>query len=225
MSLMRRMRDITVATLNERLEQAEDPVKLIDQYLAAQKEQIMQSDKVYRQMLAHAQSLRQQVLSAEQLKDKREQQAMIALKAGEELVAKMALQEKLIQEEKYEQFNALYEQSKLSIAELEDQLDQLKRDFDEVLGKRQYYMARLESVRLQQRMNESMRGGSYGGISSRTFSRLDERISDMELESRTLRDVRQLGKELAHTGSAMQQALENELTQLRSKLEKEGWLK
>ncbi|RKN65488.1 PspA/IM30 family protein [Paenibacillus ginsengarvi] len=224
MSLMRRMRDITVATLNERLEQAEDPVKLIDQYLTAQREQIMQSEKVYRQMMAHAQSLRQQVIAAEQLRDKREQQAMIALKAGEEQVAKMALQEKMLQEEKYEQYKDLYDQSKHSIVELEEQIDGLKRDFDEVLGKRQYYMARLESVRLQQRMNESMRGG-YGGLNGRTFHRLEERISDMELETRSLRDVRQLGKELAHAGSAMQQALENELTQLRAKLEKEGWLK
>lgn len=223
MSLMRRMRDITVATLNERLEQAEDPVKLIDQYLAAQKEQIMQSEKIHRQLMVHAQSLRQQVTSAEQLRDKREQQAMIALKAGEDHVAKMALQEKLLQEEKYEQYKELYDQSKQSIVELEEQIDQLKRDFDEVLSRRQYYMARLESVRLQKRMNESLQGSV--GISGRTFHRLDERISDMELESRALRDVRNMGRELAHAGSEMQQALERELTQLRAKLEKEGWLK
>lgn len=224
MSLMRRMRDITVANLNERLEQAEDPVKLIDQYLTAQKEQIVQSEKVHRQLMTHAQSLRQQVLTAEQLKNKREQQALIALKAGEDHVAKMALQEKLLHEEKYEQFNELYEQSKRSIVELEEQLDHLKRDFDEVLSKRQYYMARIETVRLQRQMNESMQG-NYSGINGRAFHRLEERISDMELETRTLRDVRQLGRELAHTGSAMQQALERELSQLRSKLEKEGWLK
>ncbi|TNJ64578.1 PspA/IM30 family protein [Paenibacillus hemerocallicola] len=223
MSLMRRMRDITVATLNERLEQAEDPVKLIDQYLAAQREQIMQSEKVHRQLMVHAQSLRQQVTSAEQLRDKREQQALIALKAGEDHVAKMALQEKLLQEEKYEQFKELYDQSKHSIVELEEQLDQLKRDFDEVLSKRQYYMARLESVRLQKRMNESMQGSL--GINGRTFHRLEERISDMELETRSLRDVRQMGRELAHAGGEMQQALERELSQLRTKLEKEGWLK
>jgi phage shock protein A len=223
MSLMRRMRDITVATLNERLEQAEDPVKLIDQYLAAQREQIMQSEKVHRQLMVHAQSLRQQVTSAEQMRDKREQQALIALKAGEDHVAKMALQEKLLQEEKYEQFKELYDQSKHSIVELEEQLDQLKRDFDEVLSKRQYYMARLESVRLQKRMNESMQGSL--GINGRTFHRLEERISDMELENRSLRDVRQMGRELAHAGGEMQQALERELSQLRTKLEKEGWLK
>lgn len=224
MSLMRRMRDITVATLNERLEQAEDPVRLIDQYLAAQKEQIVQTEKLYRQMMAHAQSLRQQVVQAEQLKEKREQQAMIALKAGEEHVAKLALQEKLLQEEKYEQFKELYEQSKHSIVELEEQLEQMKRDFDEVLSKRQYYMARLESVRLQQRMNERL-GGMHPGVNGRAFHRLEERISDLELEARTLRDVRRFGRELSQAGAAVQQALEHELQQLRQKLEKEGWLK
>jgi len=224
MSLMRRMRDITVATLNDRLEQAEDPIKLIDQYLTAQKEQIVESEKVYRQMMAHAQTLRQQMMSAEQLRDKREQQAMVALKAGEEHVAKMALQEKLIQEEKYAQFKELYDQSKLSIVELEEQIDQMKRDFDEVLAKRQYYLARLESVRLQKRMNESIRGG-YAGISGRAFHRLEERISDLELETRALSEVRRFGRELAHAGGVMQQTLEHELAQLRNKLEKEGWLK
>lgn len=224
MSLMRRMRDITVATLNERLEQAEDPIKLIDQYLTAQKEQIAQSEKLYRHMMAHAQTLRQQMLSAEQMKDKREQQAMIALKAGEEHVAKIALQEKLIHEEKFDQFKELYEQSKHSIVELEEQLAQMKRDFDEVLSKRQYYMARLESVRLQQRMNESMRNGQPS-VGNRTFYRMEERLSDLELEARTLRDVRQLGRELTYAGSALQQTLDHELHRLRQKLEKEGWTK
>jgi phage shock protein A len=219
------MRDITVATLNERLEQAEDPVKLIDQYLTAQREQIMQSEKVHRQLLIHAQSLRQQVVTAEQMKNKREQQALTALKAGEDQVAKMALQEKLHHEEKYEQFNELYEQSKRSVIEMEEQIDQLKRDFDEVLSKRQYYMARLETVRLQRQMNESMQGGSYSGINGRAFHRLDERISEMEMESKALRDVRKMGRELAQAGSVMQEMLEQELSQLRRKLEKEGWLK
>src|SRR5690606_28218978 len=149
MSLMKRVRDITVATLNEKLEHAEDPVRMIDQYLTAQKQQIQESEKQYQQMPVHAQTVRQQVITAEQMKDKREQQAMLALKAGEEHVAKMALQEKLQHEETFEKYSALYEESKHSILELQQRLEELKRDFDEVLSKRHYYMARLQSVRLQ----------------------------------------------------------------------------
>jgi phage shock protein A len=224
MSLMKRVRDITVATLNEKLEHAEDPVRLIDQYLTAQKQQIQESEKLYQQMLVHAQTIRQQVITAEQMKDKREQQAMLALKAGEEQVAKMALQEKLQHEETYERYSSLYEQSKHSIVELQDKLEELKRDFDEVLSKRHYYMARLQSVRLQQQMNARMNGMSAGS-GSRAFTRLEERISDMEVEAQSLRDVRRVGQELAHAGAAMGQALEREMQNLRQKLEKEGWLK
>ncbi|MDF2668566.1 MAG: PspA/IM30 family protein [Paenibacillus sp.] len=223
MSLMKRVRDITVATLNEKLEHAEDPVRLIDQYLTAQKQQIQESEKLYQQMLVHAQTIRQQVMTAEQMKDKREQQAMLALKAGEEQVAKMALQEKLQHEEVYERYAALYEQSKLSIVELQDRLDELKRDFDEVLSKRHYYMARLQSVKLQQQMNARMSGMSEGA-GSRAFSRLEERISDMEYEAKSLRDVRRVGQELTQAGAAVQQVLEREMQNLRKKLEKEGWL-
>lgn len=224
MSLMKRMRDITVATLNERLEHAEDPVRLIDQYLTAQKQQIQESERLYQQMMVHAQTIRSQVMTAEQMKDKREQQALLALKAGEEQVAKLALQEKLQHEETYERYAGLYEQSKLSIVELEERLVQLKKDFDEVLSKRHYYMTRLQSVRLQQKMNARMSGMSEG-TGSRAFNRLEERISDMEYEARSLRDVRQMGRELSNAGAAVQQVLEREMHNLRQKLEKEGWLK
>jgi phage shock protein A len=85
-------------------------------------------------------------------------------------------------------------------------------------------MARLQSVRLQQQMNARMNGMSAGS-GSRAFTRLEERISDMEVEAQSLRDVRRVGQELAHAGAAMGQALEREMQNLRQKLEKEGWLK
>ncbi|SCW66909.1 phage shock protein A (PspA) family protein [Paenibacillus tianmuensis] len=223
MSLGKRFRDITVAHFNEMLENAEDPVRLIDKYLASQSEQIRESERLLQQCLSHAASLRQQYVSAEQLKERREQQAMLALRAGEEEVARIALQEKMQQEEKATQYRALYDQSKLGIVELEEQLQQLKADFDEIASKRNYYIARLESVRLQQRMNERLR--SMGaGPNPRIFDRLDERVSDMELTARTLREVRgQVREAWSAVGSAASQALEQELAKLRTKLKQEGW--
>jgi phage shock protein A len=224
MSIMRRMRDITVATLNERLDQAEDPVRLIDQFLSDRKEQIIQLEKLYQQTLTHAQSVRQQYLTAEQLKEKRERQAELAVKAGEELMARMALQEKLQHEERSEQYRGLYEQSKQAIIDLEDEMKRLKAEYQEVLSKRQYYMDRLEAIRLQRRMNE--RFSTSGPMGSRVFDRLEDRVSDLEFETRALRDVRRQGQEaLYRAGSAVQEALDAELAALKRKLEQEGWMK
>ncbi|WP_028548878.1 PspA/IM30 family protein [Paenibacillus sp. UNC451MF] len=228
MSLGKRFRDITVATFNEMLEQSEDPVRLIDKYLNSQAEQIRESEKLLQQCLSHAASLRQQYMNAAQLKERREQQAVIALKAGEEEVARIALQEKLQQEERSTQYKALYEQSKLGIVELEEQVQQLKSDFEEVAAKRSYYIARLESVRLQQRMNERLRGmgGGFGAAQPRMFDRLEDRVSDMEMTARTLREVRSQSRDaFMAAGTAASQVLESELAKLKSKLQQEGWMR
>jgi len=56
------------------------------------------------------------------------------------------------------------------------------------------------------------------------FRRLEERISDMELEAKSLQDLRRMGKEfVTETGNTVQSVIERELEQLKRKLEKEGW--
>ncbi|MEW9700989.1 PspA/IM30 family protein [Paenibacillus sp. SI8] len=219
MSLIRRMRDITVATLNEHLERSEDPVRLIDQYLAAQREQLQQSEKLYQQCVSHAAALRQQYLTALETKEKREHQALLALKAGEEHMARIVLQEKLQAEEKSEQYRDLYEQAKQSILDLDEELQQMKSDYKEVADKRSYYLARMESARLQQRLHARM--SSVGqDATPRMFGRLEERVSDMELNARTLRDVRRMSRESYY--AAGNPAVDAELEALRNKLKQEG---
>lgn len=222
MSIMRRVRDISVATLNDRLERAEDPVRLIDSYLSEQGEQIRQSEKLYQQCLNHASQLKLQYVQAEQLRDKREEQALLALKAGEEHLAKLALQEKIIHEEKYTQYKQLYDQTMQSTAELSKQIDEMKADYQEVYDKRQYYVARMQSVQLQKRMNERLGfGGTQNG--ERIFQRLEDRISGLELEAKSLSEVRRQGQQLMYdAGIGVKQMLESELAKLKQKLDQEG---
>lgn len=225
MSIMKRMRDISLATLNDKLEKSEDPVRLIDQYIHAQKEQIAESERLYEQCVHHTQMMRQQYLKAEQLVEKRTEQAALAVKANEETIARLALQEKLVNEEKAEQYRKLYEQGQLSVIELETELQQLKSDLQEVIGKRQFYIARLESIKLQQKMNER-RSGSMGSGSNRMFDRLEEKINDLEFETSSLRDVRSQSSDAwMKLGTEIQETVERELDHLRNKLQEEGWLK
>ncbi|GKS11116.1 PspA/IM30 family protein [Paenibacillus chitinolyticus] len=218
MSILKRIRDITVATLNERLEESEDPIRLIDQYLSAKREQLMQSERLYQQCTAHASSLRQQYLSALETKEKREQQAALALKAGEENMARLILHEKLQAEERSDQYRGLYEQAGQSAAELEEELQAMRADYQEVLDKRGYYMARMESARLQQRLNSRL-GYGDGSSPPRMFYRMEEHVSDMEMQAHVLRDLRRTTREGGSGNS--NPALEKELEALRRKINRE----
>lgn len=222
MSVFRRVRDITVANLNERLEQSQDPVRLIDQFLIETRQEIAEAEKLHQQYAEHTKQLKQQVDQAKVMRDRREEQALLALKAEEEHLAKLALQEKMLYEEKIEQYSGLYAQSLESLQDLESQLNELKTEYQVVYSKRQYYYARMETLRLQQRMNQRMSGYGTQDV-PKMFHRLEDRVSDMEWEARSLRDLKKSGQEFMNqAGSVLQSTLEQELSRLKQKLNNKG---
>ncbi|WP_054958242.1 PspA/IM30 family protein [Paenibacillus dakarensis] len=222
MSVFRRIRDITAATLNEKLEQSQDPVRLIDQFLHSTRQDIEEAEKLLQQCESHSRQLNQQILQAENMKVKREEQALLALKAGEDHLAKLALQEKLIYEEKIEQYEGLLATSLESLREVKEQLGELRMEYQSVYSKRQYYVARMETLRLQQKMNE--RTGAYGGQDvPKMFNRLEDRLSDWELEAKSLRDLRKMGQEyMVQAGEGVSNVLDRELARLKEKLNNSG---
>ncbi|MGZ9585428.1 PspA/IM30 family protein [Paenibacillus marinisediminis] len=216
-NIMRRVRDITMATLNEHLEKSEDPVRLIDQFLMRTQQEISETERLYQQYVMHANQMKQQLNQAIELRDRREQQAMVALKANEEYAAKLALQEKLMHEDKAKNYGELYDKSKQAILELEEQLNTLKSEFQTVYDKRQMYIARMQTLRLQQRMNE--RAGFYGGQQvDNMFRRLDDRVTDMEWESQSLRDVRRMNEGSYRSSYEKESQLQQEMDRLKQKL-------
>lgn len=219
MSVLKRVRDMTVATLNDWLERAEDPVRLIDQFLWSTHQEIVQCEQLQRQYAAHTEHLYRQWKDAEAWKERREQQAMTALQAGEEHAARLALQDKLMHEERANRYRELYEQARSELDELELLLQELRDEYRQVYDKRQYYLARMESLRLQQRLNARLGSPDPYPL----FRRIDDRITDMELEARSLREIRRMGQEMfRHAGATLQASVEQELEQLKRKLQQQG---
>ncbi len=217
MSVMKRVRDMTVATLNDRLEKAEDPVRVIDQFLWSTHQEIVQSEQLQRQYTAHTDNLYRQWKDAEQWMRKREEQALTALKAGEEHAAKLALQDKMAHEERAERYRQLYEQSRQELNDLEQLLQELRSEYRVVYDRRQFYVARMESLRLQQKLNA--RFGPGAEDPSSMFRKLDDRMMDIELETKSLRDLRRMGQESAlRFGTVLQETIERELEHLKQKL-------
>ncbi|MCG7380084.1 PspA/IM30 family protein [Paenibacillus sp. ACRSA] len=218
MSVFRRMRDITVATLNEHLEQSQDPVKLIDQFLISTRQDIGEAEKLRHQYASHTRQMKQQADQAAAMVHKREEQASMALKAGEEHLAKLALQEKILHEEKMDQYNELYAQSNTALQELDEQIDQLKVEYQNVYSKRQYYYARMQTIQLQQRMNQRSHYNNGQNV-PRMFNRLDDQVSDLEYEAQSLRDIRRMSQDgSGSAGSMSSGTLDKELERLKQKL-------
>lgn len=219
MSVLRRVRDMTVATLNDRLEKSEDPVRVIDQFLWSTHQEIVQSEQLQRQYAAHTDNLYRQWKDAEQWMIRREEQALTALKAGEEHAAKLALQDKVAHEERAVRYQQLYEQSRQELQDLEQLLQELRSEYRAVYDRRQFYVARMESLKLQQRLNA--RFGPGTADPANMFRKLDDRMTDAELEARSLRDLRRIGQEsMLNIGTVVHDTIEREMQKLKQKLQR-----
>lgn len=220
MSVMRRVRDITAANLQERLEQSEDPVRVIDQFLWSTHQEITQSEGLLRQYAAHTEHLYRQWKEAEQWVAKRDAQAVLALKAGEEEAARIALHDKVSQAEHADNYGRLYEQSRQELNDLERLLQELRSEYRSVYDRRQFYVARMESLRLQQRLNAKF--GSAGPDTGRMFRTIDDRLTDIELENRSLRELRQASYPSGYADAGSRLAIEQELDAMKRRLGQGG---
>lgn len=91
-------------------------------------------------------------------------------------------------------------------------------EYRTVYDRRQFYVARMESLRLQQRLNA--RFGPGTDDPSSMFRKLDDRMTDYELEARSLRELRRIGQESAlRVGTVLQETIERELQHLKQKLQ------
>lgn len=224
MGLVKRIRDITLATLNEKLENTEDPVRLIDQFLWSTRDEIVQLEKLHQQYYHHVQQLRTQWLQYTEQVDKKEHQALIALKAGEESIARQLLFEKNTLTDQLSSYRQLYEQANESLTDLEEQLTTLKQEYQIVYDKRQYYAARMETIRLQRRMNERM-GFKGQEQTAKMMSRMDERINEFEVENQALRQVRSQNQGYNtnnYYASTKNLEVEQQLEEMKKRLNKEG---
>src|SRR5690606_7655743 len=109
--------------------------------------------------------------------------------------------------------------------DLEEQLTTLKQEYQIVYDKRQYYAARMETIRLQRRMNERL-GFKGQENTAKMMSRMDNRLNEYELENEALRQVRSQNSQYNQTNNYFSASknleVEQQLEQLKKRLNKEG---
>ncbi|MGE6630032.1 PspA/IM30 family protein [Bacillus sp. NPDC077027] len=180
--VLRRVRDVIVATVNEGLDKLENPRVMLNQYvrdmendIAKAKHAIMEHQSIQRGFL-------RKVNETEALLAKRKNQAQLAFDAGEEELSRKALTEMKYFEEKYEQYRESYDQSQVQMIELKEQLQQLETKLRDIKDKKQALIARANAAQAKQHMNESMNKVDSESA-YKEFLRMENRIEDLETKA------------------------------------------
>lgn len=178
--VLKRIGDMISATINEGLDQLENPRVMLNQYLRDMEDELAKAKHAVVRQQTLEQGFERKKEEAKQWVSRRQRQAQLAFDAGEEDLARKALAEMKHYETKVVQYEELREKSSTQVLELKDQLRQLEDKFQALKDKKYALIARANAVKAKEHMQASM-NHIDSESSFRKFQRLEDRIAETEV--------------------------------------------
>jgi phage shock protein A len=222
MGIFSRLGTLIKSNLNELISRAEDPQKMLNQIVLDMQNQLVEAKKQVAVSIADEKRLRKQLDEQGELAKEWERKAMMAVRAGDDVLAKEALRRKGEHDKQVVEFSEQWDKQKQAVDKLKDQLRTLNDKIEEAKRKKNILIARQKRAEAQRAIQDTMRGLSDTSAFD-SFDRMAQRVDQIEAEAEA---ATELGGEL--TGDTLQQkfkALEgtgagadNALAELKAKM-------
>ena len=218
----KRVKTVVGSELNSMLDKAEDPVKMLDQFMRDMENDIREAESAVAKQIANEKMLKRKYDDSQAIVDKRMQQAEQAIEAGNEDLARRALEDKKNHQDQADQLKASWERAQTDSSNLRQKLDEMKKEYQEMKLKKDSLKARAESAKTRTKMNRTM--SNIGGDESRQgFERMEEKVMQHEAEAETSEDMSSASRSLDDEFEELNNndSVDNELEELKKKMNKE----
>ncbi len=179
MGLLDRVSTLARANLNDLLDRAEDPEKVIKQLLIDMNNQLIQVKTQVAAAIADEKRLQQRYQEAQQQADEWQRKAELAVERGDDDLAKQALARRNVYVQTAQGMQEQYQAQAAQVSALKDGLRQLESKMDEATAKRDLLIARSRRAKAEETVHKTLSGIRGTGALSE-FERLEERVQLQE---------------------------------------------
>jgi len=182
MGIFSRLGTLIKSNLNDLISRSEDPEKMLSQVLLDMQQQLVEAKKSVAIAIADEKKLQKQYnVELDKSKDW-ERKAMLAVRAGNDDLARQALTRKQEHEEIAGQFQQQWISQKAAVDKLKDALRLLANKIEEAKRKKNILIARKKRAEAQNQIANTMQG--LGDTSAfDTFERMSDQINLLEAEA------------------------------------------
>lgn len=179
MGILSRFGDIISANINALLDKAEDPEKMIDQYLRNAMDDLAEVKQETAAIIAEEKRCKRLLDDAQADYDKYDGLARNALTAGNEGDAKVFLAKKLELQSSLENLRGTYEAAKANADKMRQMHNKLKNDIQLLQNRRASIKATMGVAKTQEIINKATDSMNSAGGSIAAFGRMEEKAQAM----------------------------------------------
>jgi phage shock protein A len=182
MGIFSRLGTLLKSNLNDLISKAEDPEKMLNQVLIDMQNQLVEAKRQIAASIADEKRLRKQADTEAQTAKEWERKAMMAVRAGDDELAKQALLRQQEHEKLATQFEEQWNSQKQAVDRLKDALRTLNDKVEEAKRKKNILIARKKRAEAQKAIQDTMQGLSDTSAFD-TFDRMSQKIDQLEAEA------------------------------------------
>ena len=223
MGILDRFTTIVKANINSLLDQAEDPAKMVDQYLSDMLESLAEVKKETAGVMAEETRTRARVEENAAEAEKYAALAKKALQAGSEEDARVFITKKQQLEAQGKSFAEAYAAARENAEKMRQMHDKLVSDIEELKRRREAIKAKVAVAKTQGKINEFSSASDKAADAMGAFQRMEEKADRMlaqenaiaELNSAAADPAEALEEKYASAGNA---SVDDELAKMKAEL-------
>lgn len=224
MGMLDRFADIIKANINDLLDKAEDPAKMVDQYLRDLTESLAEVKQETAGVMAEETRTKRLVEENKDEIEKYDDLARQALKAGNEGDARTFLAKKQQLVAKGESLVQTADAAHENASKMREMHDKLVSDIETLKGRREAIKAKVAVAKTQDKVNAVSSAGDSAAAAMSAFDRMEQKADEMldrsnamsELNAEPVDSTAELEKKYAEAGSTA--SVDEELAKLKAEM-------
>lgn len=227
MGIIERFKDIMSANINALLDKAEDPEKMIDQYLRNLESDLGKVKAETASVIAEESRAKRALDECNENIAKMQSYAEKAVAAGNDADAKQFLTQKKTYTDQLASLQGTYQMASENASKMRGMHDKLVRDIDELSARRDAVKAKMAAAKTQQHINEI--GASVAGVANdmSAFDRMEEKANKLFDEANAMSELNKSTGEASidslaskYDSPSADTSVDDELAALKAKLGK-----
>ena len=215
MTIVERISTLVRANINDVIDRAEDPEKVVKQLLMDVNSQLLQAKTQVAAAIADEKLLDDRYQQNQAKADEYQHKAELAVEKGDDDLAREALTRRTAFQQTADGFKSQYDASAKQVEILKEALDELEAKIQEAETKKDLLIARSRRARAETEIRTTLSGLDEGSALA-SFERMEDKVNEQEARAAALGEVDSNSVEQRFAGLETADQVERDLAALKA---------